>query len=183
MWTVVGNTDAATNEAIAIPFQLCWLIFCWPWWRHQMETFSALLALCAGNSPVTGEFPSQRPVTRSFDVFFDLHLNKRLSKQWWGWWFETPSRLLERHCNEETAHVLWLDSWNFYGSLPFCNIDGDCLDDDYNITVLAIRTICHDLNLGKATASWKQLRLLYQLNPWNLPGTALFSKYFPIFRH
>ena len=51
------------------------------WWRHQMETFSALLALCAGNSPVTGEFPSQRPVTQSFDVFFDLRLNKRLSKQ------------------------------------------------------------------------------------------------------
>ena len=45
-----------------------------------METFSALLAICAGNSPVTGEFPAQRPVTRSFDVFFDLHLNKRLSK-------------------------------------------------------------------------------------------------------
>ena len=46
-----------------------------------METFSALLALCAGNSPVTGEFPSQRPVTRSFDVFFDLGLNKGLSTQ------------------------------------------------------------------------------------------------------
>ena len=45
-----------------------------------METFSALLALCAGNSPVSGEFPSQRPVTRSFDVFFDLRPNKRLSK-------------------------------------------------------------------------------------------------------
>ena len=41
-----------------------------------METFSALLALCVGNSPVTGEFPSQRPVTRSFDVFFDLHMKK-----------------------------------------------------------------------------------------------------------
>ena len=51
------------------------------WWRHQMETFSALLALCAGNSPVTGEFPSQGPVTLSFDVFFDLHLNKRWSTQ------------------------------------------------------------------------------------------------------
>ena len=38
------------------------------WWRHQMETFSALLAICAGNSPVHGEFPAQRPVTRSFDV-------------------------------------------------------------------------------------------------------------------
>ena len=49
-----------------------------PWWRHQMKTFSALLALCAGNSPVTGEFPTQRPVTRSFDVFFDLRLNKPL---------------------------------------------------------------------------------------------------------
>ena len=48
------------------------------WWRHQMETFSALLALCAGNSSVTGAFPSQRPVTRSFDVFFDLLLNKKI---------------------------------------------------------------------------------------------------------
>ena len=44
------------------------------WWRHQMETISALLALCAGNSRVTGEFPTQRPVTRSFDDFFDLCL-------------------------------------------------------------------------------------------------------------
>ena len=67
------------------------------WWRHQMEAFSALLALSAGNSLVTCEFPSQRPVTRNFDVFFDLRLNKRLSKQSWGWWFETPSRSLWRH--------------------------------------------------------------------------------------
>ena len=43
--------------------------------------------------------PPQRPVTRNFDVFFDLRLNKRLSKQSWGWWFETPSRPLWRHCN------------------------------------------------------------------------------------
>ena len=70
-----------------------------PWWRHQMETFSALLAISAGNSPVTGEFLTQRPVTRSFDVFFDLRLNKRLRKQSWGYWFETPSRPLWRHCN------------------------------------------------------------------------------------
>ena len=46
----------------------------YPWWRHQMETFFALLALCAGNSPVTSEFPTQRPVTRSFDIFFDLRI-------------------------------------------------------------------------------------------------------------
>ena len=69
------------------------------WWRHQMETFSALLALCVGNSPVTGEFPIQRPVTRSFDVFFDLHLTKQLRKQSWGWWFVTLSRPLRRHSN------------------------------------------------------------------------------------
>ena len=66
-----------------------------------METFSALLALCAGNSAVTGEFPTQRPVTLSFDVFFGM--NKRLSKQSWGWWFETPSRSLWRHCNDNPS--------------------------------------------------------------------------------
>ena len=47
----------------------------------QMETFSVLLAICAGNSPVPSEFPAQSPVTRSFDVFFHLRLNKWLSKQ------------------------------------------------------------------------------------------------------
>ena len=69
------------------------------WWCHQMEVFSSLLVLCAGNSPVIGEFPAQRPVTRSFDAFFDLRLNKWLSKQSWGWWFETPSCSLWPHCN------------------------------------------------------------------------------------
>ena len=71
-----------------------------PWLRHQMEAFSALLTICMGNSPVTGELPAQRPVTRSLDVFFDLRLNKRLSKQSWGWWFETLSRKLWRHCKQ-----------------------------------------------------------------------------------
>ena len=70
------------------------------WWRHQMETFSALLFICAGNSPLPCKFPTQRPVTRSFDVFFDLRSNKRLSKQWRGWWFETQSCPLWRHRNE-----------------------------------------------------------------------------------
>ena len=69
------------------------------WWRRQMETFSALLVLCAAISPVTGAFPSQRPVTRSFDVFFDLRLNKQFSKQSWRRWFETQSCSLWRHCN------------------------------------------------------------------------------------
>ena len=70
---------------------------CWPrWnhagWRHEMETFSTLLALCARNSSVTGESPSQWPVTRSFDVFIYLRLNKWLSKQWTHRLFETTLR-------------------------------------------------------------------------------------------
>ena len=63
---------------------------------------------CAGNSPVTGDFPAQRPMMRSFDVFFDLRLNKRLSKQSRVWWFETPSRLLWRHCDVSAWHNDWL---------------------------------------------------------------------------
>ena len=69
------------------------------WWRHQMKTFSALLAFCAVNSPVPAEVLAQRPVTRSFDVFFDLRLNKRLSKQSRSWLFETLSSPLWRHSN------------------------------------------------------------------------------------
>ena len=74
-----------------------------------METISALLALCAGNSPATGEFPAQRPMTRSFDVSSYLSLNKRLSKESWGWCFETPWCLLWRYCND-IRHVLPLTS-------------------------------------------------------------------------
>ena len=76
------------------------------WWRHQMETFSALLAICAGNSPVPCEFPAQRPVTSGFDVFFDLRLNKRLSKQSRGWWFETLLCPLWRHRNETLDYMI-----------------------------------------------------------------------------
>ena len=77
------------------------------WWRHQIETFSSLLDICAGNSPVTGEFPAQRPVTWSFDIFFDLRPNKQLSKQCWGWWFETPSRPLLCHCSIMCCRDCW----------------------------------------------------------------------------
>ena len=88
-----------------------------------MEKISALMVICAGNSPVIGEFPAQRPVTR----------NKRLSKQWWGWRFETPSRPLWRHnnviiwfcnvkvelvqCCDKTANEVrsWLHNWDYLG--------------------------------------------------------------------
>ena len=71
----------------------------------SMETLSVLLALCQANSPVTGEFPSQRPVTQSFDIFFDMRLNKRLSNQARLRWFETPSSSLRRHCYENVCRA------------------------------------------------------------------------------
>ena len=110
-------------------------------WRHQTEKFSALLALCAGNSPVSGEFPSQRPVTRIFYVFFDLCLNKRLSKQSRGWWFETPFYSSWRHCNytHNPPRIMWNSSWSMkpaslamlqQASWPL----GRCVTRTYHIT-------------------------------------------------
>ena len=115
-------------------FQLEWMIS-WQWIVTEnapslhddvikCKHFSALLAICAANSPVTGEFPPQRPVTRSFNVFFALRLNKRLSKQSWGWWFETPSRPLWRHynvfmdsvCPCTRYHITALGHFEFKGS-------------------------------------------------------------------
>ena len=90
-----------------------------------METFSALLDICAEKSTVTVEFPTQRPVTQGFDVFFDLRLNKRLSKQWWGWWFETPPWTWWSHCNGHWPFVL---AW-VYWYLCMVIVSNSCLCD------------------------------------------------------
>ena len=80
-----------------------------------------LLALCAGNFPVTGEFPTQRPVTRSFDFFY-LRLNKRLNKSG-DWWSETPSRWLWRHGNVEIIRQIetfWQKLVHLTGLICMC---------------------------------------------------------------
>ena len=86
---------------------------------------SALLTLCARNSPITAEFPVQRPVTRSFDVFIDLCLNKRLSKQSWGLWSETPPHPLWRHCyliiTNGQKHTVYQSTRHMYSS-ESCNL-------------------------------------------------------------
>ena len=79
-----------------------------------MEAYFALLAPCAGNSPVTGEFPTQRPVSRSFDFPFDRHLNKRLSKHSRGWWFET-------HRGHYDVIVMWALMTTFFLRNPITN--------------------------------------------------------------
>ena len=98
------------------------------------ETLSILLTFCAGNSPVTGEFPAQRPVTWSLGVFFELRLNKRLSIQSRRRWFETPPRSLWRHCNVIVlqAHTVALKTESCHNANFFVVIGGTggCRDDN-----------------------------------------------------
>ena len=104
----------------------------WPALLHQSASLSFMMtssngdisvlpALCAGNSLVTGEFPSQRPVTRNFDVFFDLRMKKRLSKQSRRRWFETPSFSLWCHCKV-------MGKWIIASTLPW-NYSFNCVRD------------------------------------------------------
>ena len=111
-----------------LKIQTSWRIICY-YWTYQLRycghpkymhdhcpimmtssngnVFRVTGPLC-GEFTVPGEFPSQRPVTQSFDVFFHLGLNKRFSKQSWGWWFEKPSWSLWRHCNDTNLSVVSL---------------------------------------------------------------------------
>ena len=117
-----------------------------------METFSALLAICEGNPPVPGEFPAQRPVTPSFDVFFDLRPNKTLSKQSWGWWFETPPCPLWRHRNELLQNI----SSSAQESLT------DILMPNNQIEITWIGWSCNDYYNGTPTI--KELHINFNLN-------------------
>ena len=101
----------AVLDAVELPFASCVVFLFLKTLFHddviKWKQFSALLAFCAGNSPVSGDFPAQRPVTRRFDAFFDLRLDKRLSKQSWGLWSETPSRSLWRHYNAVYVYCIF----------------------------------------------------------------------------
>ena len=122
----MNNACLVTREDIHQKVPLAAVSFVKLIHHESMKTFSALLALCEGNPPVTDGSPSQRPVTPNFDVFYDLRLNKRLSKQSKHRWFETSSRSLWRHSNDwriallvinncysrqATHHSLYISSW------------------------------------------------------------------------
>ena len=75
-----------------------------PWWRHQMETFSALLALCVGNSSVTVNSPHRGQWREALMFSLTCALNnERLNKQSWGWWFESTLHSLWRHCHAKIS--------------------------------------------------------------------------------
>ena len=137
-----------------------------------METFSALLAICAGNSPVHGEVPAQRPVTRSFDVFFDLRSNKRLSKQWRGWWFERQLSPLWRHRNERLSKQGW--GWWFETPLrPSWRHCNDLFCYVYFIFVMStLLGECDPYSSG--SLQWRQMSFVRL----KLPTTQLFVPQF-----
>ena len=150
---------------MTLTFNVIWPFLLKTWWRHQMETFSALLALCAGNSPVNGEFPTQRPVTRSFDVFFNLCVNKRVSKQSWGWWFETRSRSLWRHCNE-MAFNFALEYWSRPAKGRYLHVPNVLLLDIGLFSGHAIVSFYSELSqttLSESLKNWKMIEKLSTL--------------------
>ena len=101
------------------------------WWRHQMETFSALLALCVGNSPVPVNSP-HKGRWRGALMFSLICFNKQLGKKPWGWWFETPSWSLWRHYNVETVQS-FMPSLRSPSDLILVS---SCIDDDAGIWAL-----------------------------------------------
>ena len=102
-----------------IGLQIYSLNNCVPWWRHQMETFSVSLAFCAGNSPVIDEFPSERTVTRKFDVFFDLCLNQQ-ALSFVDFALDIIKMMRQSNITS-TRHILWHNwtTWCFYPSRSF----------------------------------------------------------------
>ena len=102
------------------------------WWRHQMETLSVFLALCVGNSPVTGEFPLQRPVTRSFDVFFDLCLKN-------GWISNHKAGDLICHRASYDVTVIGYSVLNIRAQLPIVQKQMSNARFNYNLLSASVR--------------------------------------------
>ena len=163
-------------DDIAYVQQHCWHIEIFGYvikWQ-----FSALLAICAGNSPVAGEFPTQRPVTQGFDVFFDLRLDKRLIKQRWGWRFATPSHPLWRH------HNVCRMNWSSVNAKKYI----DCRFGVKAFFKLQIISILTQLNstlqvlIRSDGSDWEDVLSLGHLcfpSPWWGHGLKIFPRYWP----
>ena len=152
--------------------RVSWQPMCNSRWRHQMETFTALLAVCVGNSPVIGEFPAQRPMTRSVDVLFHLCLNKRLSKQSWGWYF------LRRHrAHYDVIVMLYSTGWYRFVARwkVFLLTTSSCVTQNAQIIVSVTRIRwelwkwCH---FHRGPASYNKARYIYILQRWYMNASS-----------
>ena len=104
IWFVCYTTNNSSALYIELPL-IKFLLSKFQWWRHQMQTFFRVTGRFCREFTGHQWIPLTKPVTRSFDVFFDLRLDKRLSIQSRGWWFETPSCSLWRHCNANRCFI------------------------------------------------------------------------------
>ena len=137
----------------------------WDWCKyyHKILRSPQTRIFCHDDVIKWKSFPSQRPVTHGFDVFFDLCLNKRLSKHSWGWWFETPSRSLWRHCNVLKASH----------HCEICQSSRQqCYRDTLLISKLSMEYQCYKASRGLVTI------YIHLLNHGE-PGTDLSSFIFP----
>ena len=164
----IGNRSSYFDYVLEVSLRL---MLNEAWWHHQMETFFALLTVCVGNLLVTGEFPSQRPVTRSFDIVFDLHLKN-------GWVNNRDASDLRRHrayhdvtvmkTSETTTYITCYHAWLLVLCWSMTSVS-------WSFTVLKIRTICHARDLWKLARSCKELRLPCPPDPYNLLRIALLN--------
>ena len=117
-----------------------------PRWRHQMETLSALLAHC----PVTGEFPTQRPVTRNFDVFFDLRVNLRRQRAHYGVIVMQYKYGCLRHGDSNYKDNTTGRQYYYYSRNSYTCITSSCWDE-------LLGPICKfETNLGSSLQIWDE---------------------------
>ena len=136
------------------------------------NNFSALLAFCERDPPVTGGFPSWRLATRSFDVFFELRLNKRLGKQSKRRWFQTLSCSLWSYCN---ANDLLVGGLVWYQKYTLCWHKEKWWVSMYVIPVLSIlRLKALAIYSVARTSQWCiQKRMNHTFNGYHCPNGAV----------
>ena len=117
-----------------------------------------------------GEFPTQRPVTRSFDVLFDLHLNKRLSKQPWGWWFETPSWSLWRQRNvSHASNTTFMSSIKVINKIPYSGTFCVSIPDKLNCTTFCVSIRSLKMNSTLINDNRASLDIKTVFRGWGFP--------------
>ena len=100
MFSFMDTSWLSTCQISSLPYIQAYFVLFYNMMTSSNGNIFRVTGHLCGEFTGPGEFSAQRPVTRTFDVFFDLRLNKPLSKHCRGCWFETLSRPLWRHCNE-----------------------------------------------------------------------------------
>ena len=156
-WNIKAQTEIKMTYTWVYTFFFgCIGSWTWSMTSSNGNIFRVTGLLC---EEFTGDrwIPAQRPVTRSFDVFFDLRLNQQMSKRWRRRWFETPSRSLWRHCNENTVMIVFCKTFTSHTYAMMCehcchfqeNGNAKYEKSDPNHTIICPpNLICHGTSIG-----------------------------------